>query len=190
MIETSTSAKSRIMETDATLLEEPIYIHNAGLVILAPFLKRYFQTLGLVEGRSFQDPEQAARAVHLLQYLVSGQSETPEHLLVFNKVLCGLPIETPIPISIEISEEEIEVSSQLLNSVLQNWDKMQNSTEENLRGSFLIRNGRLMEGTDRWSLTVEPASYDILLEFLPWTISTVMLPWMSKRVEVEWKTVP
>lgn len=29
-------------------MDEPLYIHNSGLVILAPFLSRYFGMLGML----------------------------------------------------------------------------------------------------------------------------------------------
>lgn len=140
----------------------------------------------MVVGEQFLDEETATRGVLLLEYLASGSTEVPEHQLVFNKVLCGLEISTPVPESIELTEEEIEVSRQMLDAVLQNWDKMSNSTVENLRGSFLLRNAMLLE-EDTWSLQVESAGYDVILSFLPWTISIINLPWMSKRVETEWK---
>jgi hypothetical protein len=47
---------------------------DAGLVILHPYLSRYFDVLGLMEGREFRDEESADRAVHLLQYLATRQS--------------------------------------------------------------------------------------------------------------------
>ncbi len=170
------------------VLEDALYIHNAGLVILAPFLPRYFDALEMVKNQAFVSEEAAARGVHLLQYLASGLTETEEHLLVFNKILCGLPLETPVPLSIEPTEKELATSGQLLNSVLQNWEKMKNSPVENLRGTFFIREGRLLENEQSWQLKVESKSFDILLEFLPWTYSMVKLPWMSKRIDVEWKT--
>jgi len=167
---------------------DPIYIPNAGLVILAPFLPRFFQQLGMVEDGSFIPASDAERAVHLLQYLGTGQQETEEYLLVFNKILCGLPLDHPVPSSIEITEEEASLADSLLIAVLQNWEKMSNSTIESLRGSFLLRDGRLEEEEDRWGLVVQPAGYDILLSFLPWTISIINLPWMMKGVAVDWKT--
>ena len=170
------------------ILEESLYIHNAGLVILAPFLNRYFSTLGLLDGDQFKDAEAAARGVLLLEYLASGRTEVPAHELVFNKVLCGLDVAEPVSESIELTETEQDVSQQLLNSVLQNWDKMSNSTVENLQGSFLGRDGLLLEKEEHWSLTVESAGYDILLSYLPWTISTITQPWMSKRLETHWAT--
>lgn len=169
-------------------MDDSLYIHNAGLVILAPYFNRFFTMLDMLDGKEFIDEEAAVRAVLLLEYLASGQTESPEHRLAFNKVLCGLPINTPVPESIELSEQEIEVSAQLLNAILQNWDKMSSSTVDNLRASFLLRDGRLLDQPDNWSLTVENKGFDILLSFLPWTISLVSLPWMAKRLEVSWNT--
>ena len=167
-------------------MEDSLYINNAGLVILAPYLPRYFKMLGMLENDIFPDPETAARAVLLLQYLATGKTEAPEHELVLNKILCNLHFTTPVPESIVLTEQEQEISEQLLNAVLQNWDKMSNSTVENLRESFLLRAGMVREHEDHFSLMVENKGFDILLSFLPWTISVVSLPWMDGRVETEW----
>ena len=167
--------------------EEAVYIHNAGLVILAPFLPRYFDMLEMTADGAFVAEEAAARGAHLLQYLVTGQTETPEQLMVFNKILCGLALETPLPLSIDLTEKELDISGQLLNSALANWEKMSGSTVDNLRATFLIREGRLLEHEDSWELKVESKTFDVLMEYLPWSTALVKLPWMSKRIEVEWK---
>jgi hypothetical protein len=169
-------------------MEDTHHPHNSGLVILAPFLPRYFDMLGMLETRIFRDETAAIRAVLLLEYLASGRTGVAEQELVFNKLLCGLPVSTPVPTSIELSGQEIEASRQMLNAVLQNWDKMSSSSVENLRGSFLLRTGLLLEHEDHCSLRVESAGYDIILRFLPWTISVVSLSWMGRRLEVEWST--
>jgi hypothetical protein len=75
-----------------------------------------------------------------------------------------------------------------LNAILQNWDKMSTSTIDNLRGSFILRDGLLLEQEEHWSLEVESKGFDIILSFLPWTISIISLPWMEKRLEVDWET--
>ena len=64
---------------------------------------------------------------------------------------------------------------------------MQNTSIPNLRGAFLIRDGLLSEKEDRWTLHVENKAYDIVLEYLPWTISMIKLPWMHKRIDVAWR---
>ncbi len=165
---------------------DAIFVHNAGLVILAPFLPRYFDALNMLEYRQFKDSALAERGVHLLQFLATMQSETPEHLLVLNKILCGLPLETPVPLGIELTEQEQEVSNSLLEAVIQNWEIMKNSSIGNLCGSFLLREGLLSQKEDRWMLHVEQKAYDIVLEYLPWTISMIKLPWMEKRIDVTW----
>lgn len=167
---------------------EDIYVHNSGLVILAAFLPRYFDMLGILENEVFPNEATAARGALLLGYLASGRKEIPEHELAFNKILCGLDVASPVPASIEVTEQEEEISRQILNAVLQNWDQMSNSTVENLRGSFLLRNGLLREQENSWLLNVESAGFDILLSFLPWTISVVSLPWMERRLEVDWRS--
>jgi len=55
-----------------------------------------------------------------------------------------------------------------------------------LRGNFLARRGRLEPREDDWLLRVEPRSYDLLLEGLPWGIAHVKLPWMPRLMHVEW----
>lgn len=174
------------MESD----KDQLYIANAGLVILSAFLPRYFTTLEMLDDKQFKSDEAARRAPLLLQYLATQQTETPEYLLVFNKILCGLSIHDPVPFSIELTDKEKELSKFLLNSVLQNWELMKNSSIENFRGAFLLREGRLVEENQRWMLHVEHKPYDVMLEHLPWTISMINLPWMKKRIEVEWRTQP
>ena len=108
--------------------------------------------------------------------------------MVLNKVICGLSTEMPLPGEFEPTKEEIETSDQLLEGVRYNWEPLRGSSVENLRASFFLRDGVLVERKSDWSLTVAPAGYDILLRFLPWTISTVQLPWMPARITTEWGT--
>src|SRR5690606_887113 len=68
-----------------------IYINNAGLVLLHPFIPTYFNRLGMIEKGDFISEEARHRAVHLLQYLVYGTDQHEEHELVLNKILCNMP---------------------------------------------------------------------------------------------------
>ena len=78
-----------IQQTSFTKNSE-LFIENAGLVILWPYLTRFFQSLELIEGKQFVSETAAHKSAILLQYLADGQLDTPEYLLVFNKILCGL----------------------------------------------------------------------------------------------------
>ncbi|MFM8373217.1 MAG: contractile injection system tape measure protein [Bacteroidota bacterium] len=186
--ESSVKPVLELVREASVRVDDAVYIFNAGLVILHPYLSRYFDVLGLMEGKEFRDEESADRAVHLLQYLATRQTETPEYMLVLNKILCGLPVDMPVTPGIIMTDNEVEVSESLLRGVLQNWKRMENSSIDNLSGAFLVREGRLIEKEDRWSLHVKSRAYDILLEFMPWGFSRIKLSWMPKRIDVEWKT--
>lgn len=161
-------------------------IHNSGLVILTPFLSHYFTTLEMMKDNSWKDEESAARAVLLTEYLVSGRTEVPNHELILNKIICGIPLHTPVPSAIVLTANEIEISDQLLNAVLQNWEKLSASSVEGLQETFLVREGLLKKEADQWSLDVSQVGVDILISYLPWTISTVSLPWMKQPLETKW----
>ena len=92
----------------------------------------------------------------------------------------------PIPLRVELTDAEKAVCESMLAAVLQNWEKMQKSSITNLRGAFLLREGLLREHDSRWMLQVERKAYDIVLEFLPWTINMIKLPWMTKRLDTIW----
>jgi len=140
----------------------------------------------LTEKGKFVKEEAQFRAVHLLQFLVDGTYSHQEHELVLNKILCGLPVEEPIPLEIIISEKEKAVSLELLNVVLQQWEKLKNTSIEGLRASFLQRQGMLTPLDDAWKLRVEQRGYDILLQTLPWSVGMIKASWMKKILYVEW----
>ncbi|MBW4891587.1 hypothetical protein KXQ82_17810 [Mucilaginibacter sp. HMF5004] len=166
--------------------KDTIYINNAGLVILNPFIATYFIRLGMMQEGKFVDTETQHRAVHLLQYLVNGATHTPEHELVLNKILCNVPIAEPIPIEITITENEKQVSEDLLKAVTNRWEKMQNTGIQSFQASFLQRDGALNFKDDAWNLRVEQRGYDVLLQTLPWNIGMIKTPWMDHFLYVEW----
>lgn len=166
--------------------KDTIYINNAGLVLLNPFLATYFVRLGMMEGGKFITEDAQLRAVHLLQYLIDSSQNSPEHVLVLNKVLCNVPVEVPVPVEITLSDNEKEVSEQLLNAVLNAWDKLKNTSIAGLRETFLQRTGALVFKDDAWHLKVEQRGVDVLLQTLPWTIGMIKTPWMDKFLYVEW----
>ncbi len=166
--------------------KDTIYINNAGLVLLNPFLATYFVRLGMMEGGKFVNADMQLRAVHLLQYLVNGKSDSPEHFLVLNKVFCNVPIEEPVQAEIILTEKEKAVSEELLKAVLNSWDKLKNTSIVGLQESFLQRDGGLVFKDDAWHLKIEQRGYDVLLQTLPWTIGMIKTPWMDKFLYVEW----
>ena len=143
--------------------------------------------MGLVEGRAFKDRNAAERGVHLLQFMLDGSSSNPEFLLVLNKILCGIKTGVPILPSIDISEEETELSESLLAGVIGNWPALKNSTISGLRESFLQRDAHLQLKNDAWQLLVEAKPFDMLLDEIPWNYKTIKLPWMTNLISVDWR---
>ena len=173
---------------------DTLYVHNAGLVLLHPLLPHFLQRLGLTTPlHQFVDAAARHRSAHLLQYLVTGRPDHPEHRLihpehqlVLNKLLCEIPIREPIPPEIVITEEEVAVAAELFAVLRQRWPKILNTSDEGLRQSFLQRDGSLTETQDGWRLRVQQKGIDVLLQFLPWSVALVRLPWMNTTIYTEW----
>lgn len=188
--ETATNISEQIATIETTLIGEQAghYIDNAGLVLTAPFLPTFFKTLGLLDGKKFKDNDDAERAMHILQYLVSPQEQNPEYLLVLNKILCGIPINQPVSNNIEITKSEKEEVQQLLQSMINHWKALKKTSPSGLQEGFIQRAGKLTfkEENNAWLLQVEQQSMDILLSSIPWSYSVVKLPWLPDLLRVEW----
>ena len=167
-------------------IEEPLFIKNAGLVILSPYLPRYFDVLGLVKNKMWVSIEAQYKGVHLLQYLANKQLETPENELVLNKIICGLPVNAPIPLTVEFTDAELKFSESLLQGAINNWARLKSMSPDAMRNTFLIRNGRLIEEADRWKVSVDKAALDVLLRTITWGFTFLRYPWFEKPIFVEW----
>jgi hypothetical protein len=163
---------------------EGIYIENAGLVLLHPFLPRFFEALGISKESVILQPE---KALVLLHYLTTGMKTAPEYELVLPKILCNIPLSSSLPLEIDIAVNEAEEASALLDAVIKHWEALRNTSRDGLRGTFLLRPGKLsLKNDGDWLLQVESQTYDILLNQLPWGITMIKLPWMEKMIWVEW----
>jgi hypothetical protein len=161
-------------------------LDNAGLVLLAPYIERYFGALELLRGREFVGLRQRMRATYLLQYLVSGKQEAPESALLLNKILCGVGTALPLDDAEPLRAIEEQLTEQLLLAVIGHWKKLSNTSIAGLRETFLMRAGYLTRRDDDWVLQVQPGPYDVLMQSLPWSIATIRLPWMEKPLWVQW----
>lgn len=168
-------------------VEKKFYITNAGLILLWPFLPRFFRKLELTADRQFIDDRSRYKAIHILQYMSSGDLSTYEYIMVLNKLLCGYPVDRPFPSAVDFSENEIHEADSLIESVVGQWEALKNTSVEGFRKSFLQRDARLKEVPKHWELQVESKGFDILLDKLPWGISVVRLPWMDKPIYVDWR---
>jgi len=177
----------KLGEKDPYQFIDPIYINNAGLVIVSPFLKLLFERSGLMEKGKFKDDFSAFRAVHLLEYVVTGKIGEEEPRLALNKALCGLPVTLPIPLNIILKENEKETADGMLQAITQQWKALNNTSIGGLRNSFLKREGKLEDAGEQFYLNVEQQSFDMLLDQLPWSIGKIKLSWMKKIMDVAWR---
>lgn len=168
----------------AVAINEGVYIDNAGLVLLHPFLPQFFRALQIADAVNLLQPE---RALCLLHYLSTGQLSAAEYELVLPKLLCNIPLTEPVQSYLTLTEQEIAEADVLLAAVIQHWEVLRNTGIDGLRATYLLRSGKISVRADGdWLLQIENKAYDILLQQLPWGISIVKLPWMQKMLWVEW----
>ena len=162
---------------------EGIYISNAGLVLLHPFLPQFFTALGIAADKQLLQPE---RALCLLHFLATGQPVAPEYELMLPKVLCNIPLEEPVESDVALTAAEQDEAVSLLKAVIRHWEALRSTSPDGLRGTFFVRPGKISLRDGDWLLQVEPQTWDILLEQLPWGIGMIKLPWMDRLLHVEW----
>ena len=165
---------------------DELYIENAGLVILWPFLGHFFAHVGLLEKKQFKDAAARQRAAGLLQYLATGEASFPEYLLPLNKVLCGMEVTEVFDFGAPLAETEAEECTNLLSAVIAQAPILREMSLSGFRGSFLLRHGVLSTRDGAWLLRVERETYDVVLERFPWSWEWIKLPWMDAPMRVEW----
>ena len=107
--------------------------------------------------------------------------------MVLNKILCGAEQRTQVDVKLNIDEAELQICDSLLKGVLQNWQKLNNSSVETLRQTFLIREGILTPNELDYDLDIVKETFDVLLETIPWNISIIQTTFMKNRIIVDWK---
>jgi hypothetical protein len=178
----------KVMETLHSSYDETdaIAISNAGLVILWPFLPRFFENLGLVSERKFESGAAQHQAAQILQYIVTEAEENHfEGLLPLNKLLCGIGLEEPFS-QTTLGPWEKEMAEGLMQAVIDKGPYWKNLSLDGFRTSYLQREGLLRHREGVWILQVKKETHDITLNKLPWQFTTVKLPWMNQILMIEW----
>lgn len=170
-----------------TIDENGIYVSNSGIVLLHPFLSTLFKKLELTANGKFHNMAATEKAVHLLHFLATGKTHSEEHELVIPKLLCELPIQYALKEIVELTDEEKQEAENLLTAAIDQWEKLKSISIDALRENFLQRSGKLYTKNDLRYLQVENGSLDVLLDYLPWTLSIVKLPWMKEMLRIEWR---
>lgn len=171
---------------DVALLKDSIYIQNAGLVLINHYIPMLFERLGIIDSQKYFVDEKQLDAVHYLQYVAVGDSQTDEPYLALNKILCGIPLNQPIKNEISIPTEHKVLVEELIMAMIGYWPEIGSSSIDGFRGNWLIRNGLLIEYEDKWELTIEKRAYDLLIHKSPFTFSIIKYPWMKKPLYVQW----
>ncbi|CAL2082337.1 conserved hypothetical protein [Tenacibaculum sp. 190524A05c] len=159
-------------------------IKNAGLILIHPFLKQFFASCNLLNDKN--EIIKPTEAVHLLHYVATKREKQLESNLIFEKFLCNVPIHQTIERNITLSDELKENAENLLQSIVQNWEILKNSSSDLIRNEFIQRQGKLDLTKDNPHITIERKTQDILLDKLPWNYSLCKLPWMKTLLFTDW----
>jgi len=185
-IELKNNKKSPMDKKLIKLPTEGVVIPNAGLVLLNSYFLMLLERLGVITDKAFISKNGQLDAVHYLQYVVTGLTQTDESLLTLNKVLCGLSPDTPVRDSIEMTEDQKKLIDGLIQAAIGYWTDIGDTSVNGFRGNWLVRDGILRDTEERWELTVEKRAYDILMNRSPFSFSIIKLPWMQKTLHVTW----
>lgn len=165
---------------------EGVYVQHAGIVLLHPFLPSFFSKLNLLENGQWKNEESSKKAVQLLAYLSTGAMQCPEYELLLFKHLCGVSWDTLIEAELELSSDEIKEADSLLQSVLEHWTALKNTSIDGLREGFIERDGKLWKEQNSWQLYIEQKGQDILLQQLPWGLGMLKFPWLKELLIINW----
>jgi hypothetical protein len=157
-----------------------------GIVLIAPFLPAFFSELKLVIDGKFTSETEQHKALHLLNYLASGKTSSPEYALLLHKLLCGIELTKPVPKMIKLSAAEKKEALLFLDDIAGQWTALRSTSGKAFRDTFFRRNGILEQKNNAWLLRVERGPMDIMLNTLPWTTSIIKAPWMQQLLQVEW----
>lgn len=169
----------------SVLVEEGTIFPNAGLILLHPFLKRFFENLELLNNNALQ-PTKLEEALHIMHYLACKKEQPYEHELLFEKFICNVPLKHPVKRDIKLSKKQKDSCDVLLQSALNHWEGLKTNSVDALRSEFLMREGRLLTTTEHYKLFVQRKTQDILLETLPWNLSLAKIPWKKKMILIDW----
>ena len=169
---------------------EELYVDDAGVVILWPFLERFFTRVRLLSSdpsvRAFADEHTQGRAIALLAYVGLAQPEPLEYQLSLAKVLCGCGPTDPVALPNELKPEEQTECEHLLAAVIDHAPVLGSMAIPGFRTAFLQRPGALSITGGHFRLRVEHQPHDPVLYRFAWSWQWIKLPWMAEPLYVDW----
>ncbi len=167
-------------------IQERTFIMNTGLVLLVPFLHRFFENAGLTHEDEFVSGRHRMRAAFLLHRIAEPSGAFHEDVLLLNKLLCGIPASASVDIHQKLLHRERQEIADLLGSVIAHWKALKNTTSAGFRDAFLRRKGTIEKSGADYLVRVETLPHDILMSSLPWSIGMTRFPWNDYTVHAEW----
>ena len=177
------SIEQNTVETDES---QGLILPNCGLILLHPFLYILFEELGVLNPQKQIAEEHYDLVVQLLHFIATGEEYVSEQQLGAAKQLCGVPSSYPIKRESVLKEKHKKEAFNLIETVLNYWSTLKNTTASGLRGQFLTRSGKWVTTDEKIELFIERQTADILLDQLPWGLSMVKLPWLKNMIYVTW----
>jgi hypothetical protein len=166
-----------------TKKDEFVYVQNAGLILAAPYLPALFLRLGVSTGAAIVDMNKAIRLTH---FIGAGRQMHAEYEAGFARYLCGAPPTFAVDVTPEVIDQEAEEINSLLQSMIEHWNVLRDSSVDALRESFLQRPGKITFKEKELLVEVEQKAFDVLLSRLPWNIRLVKLPWLNRIIKTQW----
>jgi hypothetical protein len=170
-------------------LEEQVRVKQAGLVLLHGSLQQLFESLQWIQlPEKGILPQYHARAIHLLEFLAGGNGRAPEYDMALHKLLCGIPLDTPVEKDVQLAASEKNAALALLDATALQYFPQGHVNRGRLRSGFLQREGRLQYEKGQWQLQVARQAAASLQAGLPWETACIALPWMQQPLTVQWTT--
>lgn len=163
-----------------------IKLQNAGIILISPFLKPFFQTLQLLENEKFISKNAQYKAIHLIKHLATGDTVFSEFDLTLEKLICGITLNESVPRKVVFTEQELFEANDLLESVIEHWKVLKNASVQALRTTFFQREGILQANDNGWQINIERKTQDLLLDSIPWGFSMIVNSWNNYIISVEW----
>ncbi|MGV3344503.1 contractile injection system tape measure protein [Enterobacteriaceae bacterium LUAb1] len=161
-------------------------VSNAGLVLLWPLLPQLFSLLELSTEHGFVSEDARWQAVMCLDWLAWGATPPTAGQLTVNRLLCGLPFEVPLPELLPLTPQQQQLTDDWLAAVSHQVAVWQRFSLADIRQLFLQRPGEIIMQTQPPQISVQPASFDMLLGDWPWPLTLVMFPWQEQPLTLIW----
>lgn len=161
-------------------------VSNAGLLLLWPLLPQLFSLLELCEEGEFINDRARWQAVNCLDWLVWEEEEHTGGRFTVCQLLCGIPLDTPLPEYSPITRQQRQQVDDWLSAVSQQLPAWKKLSLNDIRQLFLRRPGELVAESQPPQIIVQSESFDLLLRDWPWPMTLALLPWLNQPLTIIW----